>query len=97
MIIGPATSPKPLPTPKIQTKKFYAVRIIQYQILPIHCPTEGRVKLAPIPAPTEAKKSEAQHPTVAPETFLLRILTCFVLSTFASMAFLVLETEEKNW
>lgn len=64
-------------------------------VLPIHCPADGRVMDAPIPAPTEANTSEAQHPTLALDTFRPRILTCLAVST-ESMPCLALDTEEKN-
>jgi len=41
--------------------------------LPIHWPAEGRKKVAPSPAPMEAKTSDAPHLKVAQETFFPRI------------------------
>ena len=42
--------------------------------LPIHWPAEGRKRVAPIPAPMEAKTSDAPHLTVVHVTFFPRSL-----------------------
>lgn len=49
--------------------------------LPIHCPELGRMRTAPIPAPIEAKTSDAPHLIVIPETFFPRTLACSDLLT----------------
>ena len=58
--------------------------------LPIHWPAEGRKKVAPSPAPMEAKISDAPHLTVAQETFFVRSFTLSALST-SSRSSLIIE------
>lgn len=65
----------------------------QVKSLPIHWPIEGRIRVAPIPAPIEAKTSDEPHLTVAQETFFPRILT---LSSLSRSSFPSLNIEEKN-
>lgn len=52
--------------------------------LPIHWPVDGRKRVAPIPAPMEAKTSDALHRRVAPAILFLKTTTFSVSSTTSS-------------
>lgn len=52
--------------------------------LPIHWPADGRKRVAPMPAPMEAKTSDALQRRVAPAIFFLKIITLSVSSTPSS-------------
>lgn len=52
--------------------------------LPIHWPVVGRIIIAPIPAPIEAKTRDALHLTVIMEIFLPRSFTFSDVSSVSS-------------
>lgn len=80
-----------------QLHRFNLLTIIiesfQGMNLPSHWPAEGRKKVAPSPAPMEAKTNDAPHLTVAQETFFPRILTLSALSTSSRSSLII---EEKH-
>ena len=63
-----------------------------FLFLPTHWPTEGRIRVAPIPAPIEAKIRDALHLTVARKTFCLRSL---ILTSLLKVSFF--DFDLKNW
>lgn len=64
-------------------------------ILPIHWPSEGRKRVAPMPAPMEAKIKDELHLIEVRVIFCPRSRACSVVSTSLSSS-LDLNMDEKN-
>lgn len=74
------------------SNKFLYVLVM---ILPIHWPSDGRNRVAPIPAPMEAKTKDEPHLIEVRATFCPRSWTCLVVSTSLSSS-LALKMDLKN-
>jgi len=71
-----------------------------FMILPIHWPSDGRTRVAPIPAPMEAKTKDEPHlievrATFCPRSWTFLVVSCLVAPTLLSST-LALKMDLKN-